>query len=349
MPVGPDDLALQVAKGVADVYGDAVAGLLRIVARRLAQGIEEPGWAERKLAEVEALRRQALEEVARLGGEGLDAVDGAVRAGWDAGAASAVADLDAAEIASGLIGSQERAVRALVEEAVGQVAATHGQILRSTLDVYRSVIVEAAASPVLAGSTARRGAAQAALDRFAARGIVGFVDGAGRRWELESYAEMATRTAVGRAQVAGALDRFEGAGRDLVIVSDAPQECKVCRRWEGKVLSISGDDRRYPSVARATSDGLFHANCRHRLGLYVPGLTRRFTHTADADGDQARQQQRYLERGVRRWKRTEAVALDDAAQARAKAKAGEWQRRLREHVEANDLKRLPHRERLGAR
>jgi hypothetical protein len=351
--ISPDpDLALRLAKTVGDLYGDATAVLLRIVARRLADGIEQVGWAERKLAQMDRLRREALAEVELLVHHLEPAILDAVNRGAAAGSAQAVADLavlDEVSITTGFIGNHRRAIEALARETLTAVQITHLRLLRTTLDAYRTVITEAAAPHVLTGVATRRQAAQSALNRFAARGITGFIDSAGRGWEIESYAEMATRTAVGRAQVVGSLERFEANDHDLVIVSDAPQECSVCRQWEGKVLSISGNDRRYPTVSDATAGGLFHANCRHRVGLYVEGVTRRFGHTADPAGDRARQEQRYLERGVRRWKRIEAAALDDDAARVARAKAREWQTRLREHVQANDLKRRPERERLGAR
>jgi hypothetical protein len=353
VPATPDpELALRLAKTVADLYGDAVASLLQIVAKRLGEGIDQPGWAETKLVQLDAMRRAALAEVERLQRLVGPAITEAITAAEKAGAATAVADLagvEALEVTTGFIGGQRRAIDALVRETLTNVSFSHTRLLRSTLDVYRTVISEAGAPQVLAGVATRRQAAQTALNRFAARGVTGFVDSAGRGWEIESYTEMATRTAVGRAQVAGALGRFEEAGRDLVIVSDAPQECSTCRPWEGRVLSVSGQDRRYPSVAKATAEGLFHANCRHALGVYLPGVTKRFTGTADPTGDRDRQQQRYLERGVRKWKRVEAAAMDDQAARVARAKAREWQGRLRDHVQTNDLKRRPERERLGAR
>jgi hypothetical protein len=353
VPATPDpELALRLAKTIADLYGDAVASLLQTVAKRLGEGIERPGWAERKLVQMDGMRRAALAEVERLQRLVGPVVVEALTAAEAAGAATAVADLagvESLEVTLGFVGNQRRAIDALVRETLTNVSFTHTRLLRSTLDVYRTVISEAGAPQVLAGVATRRQAAQSALNRLAARGVTGFIDSAGRGWEIESYAEMATRTAVGRAQVAGSLQRFQEAGRDLVIVSDAPQECSTCRPWEGRVLSVSGQDRRYPSVATATAAGLFHANCRHALGVFLPGVTKRFTGSADPTGDRDRQQQRYLERGVRRWKRVEAVAMDEQSARIARAKEREWQGRLREHVDERHLKRRPERERLGAR
>lgn len=611
------DLALRLAKATADLYGQAVQHLLTIVARRLAQGITEEGWAERKLLEFAGLRQDILTTITGLQADSRAAITSAVLDGYDHGARQGVDDLRQIGVRTTLTRTNTRTVRALINETISAVHSTHLRILRSTTDTYRSAVAEAVGQTV-AGADTRRQAAQRVLDRLANSGITGFVDDAGRSWELASYAEMATRTGTGRAQVAGALDRYEAAGRDLVIVSDSPQECSSCRPWEGRVLSVSGKDRRYPSVGRATSAGLLHANCfpaevvvsgpgvraadarwyegdlvvihtasgdqlpvtpnhpvltaegwvpagslhvgdqlirhlhpervglvgpddegvpapigevagalrqagpvvamsvpssaeqfhgdglggdvdvvladsllrdrgdlalrhpcghtslvvggvglgallaesataevvfgasqatdslvsggdlsgslldghafplaalgfpsadldpalddptgdagladaedgrqlalrlsgsvaldqvvdlgrrktachvynlqtaegwytangivvhncRHSLGLYVPGLTRRMTRTADPEGDAARQEQRRLERGVRQWRRREAVALTPEAGRLAKAKADEWSRRLGEHVRANDLKRQRQRETLGAR
>ncbi|MCU0273821.1 MAG: phage minor capsid protein [Acidimicrobiales bacterium] len=336
------ELTLRAAKGVADAYGDAVSELLRIVAGRLALGITDPGWAEAKLAETVELRRAAQVLVDRLVNDTPALVADALDAGWTQGIR------DAGDIGAGLATTNTAPLQALTRATVGDLNAMAPRILRSTVDAYRDIIATST-TMTTTGTMTRLQATQRALDRFADSGITGFVDRSGRRWELESYAEMATRTATGRAQVDATLGRLSANGRDLVIVSNAPEECSVCRRWESKVLSISGVDRRYPTVKEATSAGLLHAGCRHRLTAYIEGVTRPETNTADPEGDRARQEQRRLERGVRQWKRREAAAIDPDAQRMAKAKARDWQARLKAHVDANDLKRRPERERLGGR
>src|SRR5690606_4978208 len=96
-----------------------------------------------------------------------------------------------------------------------------------------------AAAPVL-GVQTRRQAAQSAFDAFADRGVRGFVDSRGRSWELRSYVEMAMRSATARAAVEAHSDRLGAAGVELVIVSQAPEECPLCRPWERKVLARAG-------------------------------------------------------------------------------------------------------------
>lgn len=339
MPQADPDLALTMAQGVVDSYATASQSLLETIARRLAVGLDAPDWASRKLLETDRLRLEAQSVVDQLAAGTPDLVATTLADAYTEGAGGQVL----AEFGR----TSEQAVEALARETATAIVGTHGQIVRSSMDAYRAVIAEATAPSIVAGATSRRQAAQRALDRFADRGVTGFVDRSGRGWNLDSYVEMATRTATGRAQVAGGLDRIAAGGRDLVIVSDAPQECKVCRPWEGKVLSISGDTPGYPTVAQAQAAGLQHANCRHRLGAYVPGLTLPMRNTADPAGDDARQEQRRLERGVRQWKRREAAAMDPDAARKARAHRLQWQGRLEQHVGDHDLKRLRYRETPG--
>jgi hypothetical protein len=156
-------------------------------------------------------------------------------------------------------------VQAYAAELAGRTSATHTRILRTAEDVYRTGVADVAGQ-VITGVQTRREAAARAVTRLTAAGITGFTDRAGRNWELGSYVEMAARTTVGQAHVQGGLDRYTQQGRDLVIVSDAPEECAKCRPFEGRVLSLSGrepDRRRWLATGTAgrwrTPGGRVHA------------------------------------------------------------------------------------------
>lgn len=350
MAVSPT-LAEGLAAATVEHYAAAERSLLELLARYMARGITAPGWAQDKLAQVQLFRRQAEGVVARLDREVSGSVAVAVAAGWNRGTAAGVADIaDTGDpIVSALPG--RAALELLIGETLDRVRAPHTRIVRLLADVYQRV-VSRATSPLLAGAVTRREAAQRALDEFAAEGVSGFVDRSGRRWHLASYAEMAVRTAAGRAAVDAHSNRLLAAGRDLVIVSDAPQECVLCRPWEGKVLSLTGADPAggvlvAGTLTAARAAGLYHPGCRHSHGLYVPGATRRPVSTADPAGDAARQHLRYLERQVRAWKRREAVALDVRHAAVARARVRGYQAQIRDHVAATTAKRQPQRERIG--
>jgi hypothetical protein len=159
---------------------------------------------------------------------------------------------------------------------------------------------------------------------------------------------MACRTAANGAARQGTFGRMRAAGRDLAVIGGSTSGCELCSDWEGEVVSLDGVTPGYPTLAEAEGAGLFHPNCTHQPYPYVPGLTEKSgIARSDAGTYEARQQQRYLERGIRGWKTRQAVALDDAAARAAQAKLHEWQGRLREHVAANGLKRLSYREQIG--
>lgn len=350
--VDPDTLA-RIAKTVADIYSDATARILRQVARRFARGIEYPGWAEAKLLEIASLRDDAARIVAQLGQDGPPAVRRAIEEAFTAGIDAGAREVRLAPTLRPA--ANTAAVEALAQETVLRVTSTHGGILRAVDDIFRQVIAEVAAPGVVTGVDTRRAAAQRALWRFADRGVSGFVDRAGRNWSLESYVEMAVRTSSGRAMIDGRAGAYVEAGRPFVIVSDSPSECKLCRPWEGRGLSLTGEGvgstvGGIPIVGtldEARNAGFQHPNCRHDVRPIIPGLTEPFTHTADPQGDEDRQRQRALERQVRGWKMREAAALDDDARAYARRKVRERQAALREHVEARGLKRQRHREQVG--
>lgn len=357
MPASPA-LAENLAAATVEHYAEAERLLIVRMARYLGEGLDAPTWVEQKLLAVQLLQRQAQQVLARLERDGGASISEAVATAYNRGGAAAVADLAGLgvgrleELAEPLRVPGAQAVDRLVEDAVTTVQSTHLRILRRVVDGYREVVARTSAQ-VLLGTVTRRQAAQRALDEFAGRGVTGFVDARGRGWDLASYVEMAVRSATGRAAVDAHTDRLQALGQDLVIVSDAPQECVLCRPWEGKVLSLSGAPRVdgvrvAGTLEQARAAGLMHPNCRHSTSVYLPGVTRTPRRTADPAGDAARQKLRYLERRVRSWKRLEAAALDDDGAARARAHIREFQAKIREHVETTSAKRQPVRERAGA-
>lgn len=364
MPVS-SELAADLAQATVDLYTEAEQILLARIAKAIAAGLDSPAWAEEQLLTVQAVRRTAVQLLMELQTAGQQAVGQAITTAYNRGGAAAVADLtallggDFEEFSGPLATVTGRAPAArLVAETASRIAATHGRILRSVDDGYREVIA-AASGQALLGTMTRREAAQRALDQLARRGITGFVDKAGRGWDLASYVEMATRAATAQAAVNAHADRLVAYGMDLVIVSDAPQECEACRPWEGRVLSLtggtigtvtgSGGVRVAGSLAAAREAGLLHPGCRHSLSLFQPGVTKVPTGTADPEGDRARQRLRYLERQVRAARRQEAAALDDTARRSARARVKAGRDAIAAHVATTSAKRQPQRERLGAR
>ncbi|MEV8055162.1 phage minor capsid protein [Streptomyces antimycoticus] len=368
--MSPDQVEY-LAATTADLYADVEQRLLALVARQLAAGMEAPGWAVAKLAAIAPLRRAADALLNVLAGQVDAEVRHVIAEAYESGRHSALAELgvladeDRRTVAEHT--PQAQAVDRLAAETIETVTATHRGVLRAVEDGYRQVVAAATAAPLL-GTETRRQATQQAMTRFADRGISSFRDRAGRRWALTSYAEMAVRTSVARAATEAHMTTLAAVGVDLVVVSNSPRECPLCRPWERAVLSIGGPDgARTVDVEHAVEDGrmvrvnvagsldearragLQHPNCRHSVSSYTPGITRTEDATPDPAGYEAGQRQRAIERKIRWYKNRAAAATTPEGRRTAEAKVRQWQGAMRDHLAAHpDLRRLRAREQRGA-
>jgi len=387
-------LAEGLATNLGDLYRDAETRLAQNLARHARNDLTNG-----RLDALTELRHQAETILNGLQGPRRREIEQALMQAYAKGASAAVDELAglAGDSFGDWLAQRSRVVRAVrwllgysrrrdarIETAVNRLRAdlpgidsimglaqrltqnaedAHLPVLRWQQDAYREVVAQPAFD-VLAGLKTRLRAAQVAWEHLLSKGITGFTDKRGRRWELASYVEMATRTTVAHAALEGALDRFRQAGIGLVIVSNAPQECQRCRPFEGKILAITGpagprllehgiEDRTvtvdvYATLAEATLRGLLHPNCRHSLAAYIPGVTRIPTHTQDPKGDKDRQTLRRLERELRALKREEAALIDPDAGPGLRRRIRAKQARIRAHVAQTSAKRQPQREQIGS-
>ncbi|WP_101897131.1 phage minor capsid protein [Embleya scabrispora] len=371
MPVSPA-LAEGLASVLGDLYRAAEYVLIDTIKRTLATGMSLPNWAESKLAALGDLSSALAGIAEALAGETAGTVGEALSTAYDRGQQAAVAELSAVAVGQAAVVASVLPTAPVVDRLAASVLDTltpvRTAILRQTQDVYRSVIAQAAAAPAL-GAETRRQATQRALDAFVDRGIVNFVDTRGRAWGMAEYAEMALRTAVGRAAIEAHSDRLGAARVPMVMVSDQPLHCPRCDKWAGKILWRSGaatagtvmvehatEDGKWATVKvagslpEARAAGLLHPNCRCSIAAYLPGVStppESVPHPAGATYADT-QRQRALERQVRKWRKREAAALDEDTAKVARRKVAESQTKLRELTGAKGLKRKPEREKPSA-
>lgn len=257
-----------------------------------------------------------------------------------------------------------------------------GGPFRPDQDAYREAAIRA-----MGMKLSRLARAQKVMDLLAGRGITGFTDKAGRRWELGSYAEMAVRTATSRLHLSNQLARMAAAGLDLVIVDNPAMEaaCPLCRPWEGRVLSLTGQtaagtlsaitdahgvhrtSRVAGTLARAVAAGLLHPNCRHSLvpwadghgavatvggkprGYVVDGKpVNRSLPIGTPQQYEHSQDQRAHERAVRRAHARTLAAMTPQAKTKARARLAVLRDASRAHARQTGQLHLPHREKAGA-
>lgn len=397
MPVDRS-IAEGLAENLTELYRDAETRLAAGVARRVRADITS--GSEDRFRAMAELRRQSETVLAALQGPRQRLAEKALMEAYARGASAAVDEMArlSTDRWADWLARRSRVVRAIAwltgyskrrdarlaeavaalradlpgidslmvvaQEFTQRMSSTHLRVLRWQQDAYREVMAQPVFD-VLAGTKTRLRAAQVAWEHLLSKGVTGFTDSLGRRRELASYVEMATRTAVAHASIEGHLGRLTQAGAELVIVSNAPEECKRCRPWESQVLAINGptgpramehaieDYVMVPvevkaTVAEAINAGLMHPNCRHRLAMFLPGVTKSETHTQDPKGDMDRQALRRLERELRALKIKEAAAIDPAARQALGKKIRAKQARIRAHVRVSGAQRQPQREQIGS-
>lgn len=241
-------------------------------------------------------------------------------------------------------------LKQLVKATNGLIENASFQVLRSANDAYQKVMANATTG-LLAGVDTRRQVSQKMLNEFAAKGITSFVDKAGRNWNLSSYAEMCARTVSQNAARQGHFDRQLEVGEDLVKVSTIGTTCPICQRWQGVVLSISGNHPVYHSVEEAKASGLFHPNCKHTFNMYIPDLDEGTEFQGKVEPDDYNeatpssqlyyetQKQRSNERHIRYWKKRRALAITPEEEAKANENIKKWQYKNLIHCEKHGLRR----------
>ena len=192
-----------------------------------------------------------------------------IPAAYKTGAANTFEAFRRANISVGNVQLNNRAVRTLVENASGQLTDANMFVGRQINDALREAGIEATAQKLSVGDTVKQTKANM-LSKMSEKGVVGIKDKAGRNINLSSYAETVARTTTREATNKASLQAVQDLGADLVQITTTFSTCPVCSVYEGRVYSISGQDKRYPPLSKAFPDGYstIHPNCTHAATPY---------------------------------------------------------------------------------
>lgn len=163
-----------------------------------------------------------------------------------------------------------RAIDVIAQNMSGNLRDATQFVGRQTQDMFRRVGLEATARKYAAGATVRD-MKKEVIRRLVDQGQTAMIDRAGRRWRLDSYAEMVARTTTREAASVATLNTCREFGLDLVQISQHYPTCPLCAVIQGRAYSISGEDKRYP---RYTDEVRIpkHPHCRHSVHPYVREL-----------------------------------------------------------------------------
>jgi hypothetical protein len=345
---------------VAGLFADAEVAILRAIAKSLLTGTSSDDWATKALLRRPQVRRAVSQILAALAADAqrdLDNDFARTASHQAAQARSAITRLG--KLAPTHSRAKSPTVVAPPPKATTAVREVIPTVLRSTDDIYRKVVAQVLTKQVTTEKD-RLDAVQRALNQLTRQGITGFVDKSGRRWNMTSYLEMATRTALNRAATDWYAHELSKAGIDLVRVSEHPRCAPQCLPFQGGLLSLSGRTRGpvgvssqgalvevHYSLAEARALGYNHPGCKHFLRPILPGDDIPPAPLADTAGYVHEQQLRAHERAIRKAKMLRAIAITPQHQAAADRQVRQAQAALRAHVAKTGVPRQRNREQIG--
>ena len=164
----------------------------------------------------------------------------------------------------------KRSVEVLISEtqqafatSLTTVGRTAGQALSQA--VKDQIKIELATGRIT--GAARKQVSKAIVAQIKASGITGLIDKRGAQWTLERYSRMLALTKMMEARNTGMTNKALANGVDLVEITGGQSTHKVCAKWEGKIVSLTGNTPGYPTLADAQGEGLFHPGCQHHYNI----------------------------------------------------------------------------------
>jgi hypothetical protein len=371
-----EDHAADAGAAVAAIYEQAelvIIAAIAALARKTAAGSMLPAVAVRHLqATVDQVLSAAAPRVRTVLDDAMQGASGAARAEVvpalpeTAYPAPAVPDLtpwtrplavlldtagdNATQSAKDALGAVTGAAQAVQEDTGTTAAATRLALPPPPRSPYQEAISRGFGKfggwPGQSLSYRRIQAAQAVLDDLAEHGITGFTDKAGRRWDLASYVEMATRTAVSNAWDEMQAQAAIRSGLDLAETGTHSTEgsCKLCLPWLSRTISLTGATAGYPTLDEAKAAGWRHPQCRCFFLVIGSGMMADVTNPVDLDQAaavyKASQHQRLLERRVRAAGRRAQAAVTPQAKTRARRDLAAAQAASAAHRHASGLRMM---------
>ena len=323
------ELAREIANNVYLLYANVNSTLQEQISKKVEKGIEDiPKWQNQKSKDLTQIRMAASKLARKLNHEtSYDSLIELITQAYNHGILSADknANLDTGQR------KLHKGIVRIAEQLSDSLYKCNMNILNSVDLAYKQCLA-IAASNVVGGVETVKQATQRYLNSLADKGVVTFRDKSGRNWNIATYAEMATRAASGNAMLQGHIDRQIELGRDLIKITSHAGSCPLCAKYQGAILSISGNDTRYPSLESAQQNGLFHVGCEHSLTGYIEGVSKPPEPDPNYDPRQYDyiQKQRSNERQIRKWKDRLGVALDDKERDKAKGMISKYQKAQRD-------------------
>lgn len=258
-------------------------------------------------------------------------------------------------------GVNDSKLRALIKATTDDMDKVTVATLRNADDQYRKIIYNTQVA-LNSGTLTLDQAVKQATNEFLQHGINSIQYQNGARVNIASYSEMALRTANKRAKLQGEGKQRQDIGINTVLVVRSGNACPKCAPflgrvyiddvWSGGSLMDAIQGTPYPMLSEAIKQGLYHPNCRDTHVTYMEGITsipKPLTPQEKAEQQKKydlEQQQRYLERQLRKNKRLRDNAMLEADKEMYDKRVKAYSKKINDLVKAypNWLRRKPNRE-----
>ena len=347
--------------GIVRIFEEIEQRLVKSLKRNLGRHKEEEeqegfswsAWQAEKLRSLEKFRR----ENAAIMQEYTEQIDTETRQimqeQFDEGVNGV--DVPPAEKQPAFFGVDTTKVNKLIEDVTYLEKNAETAALRLTDDVYRQTVnrVQLAMGT---GSMTLQQAIDIAVKDFLNQGINCIVYRDGRRVNIADYVRMALRTTATRAALQGKSAKYKALGYDTVQVSSYGMCSETCKPWQGRIYIEDtfsfwdGEVREqggilwgksnycgkwFPLLSSAIEKGLFHPNCRHSISLWRDGdpLPESVDNSDSERRYKLEQQQRALEREIRKAKRKVNGFTDPENVRKAKAELRQAQKNLKDFID----------------
>ena len=361
----------QLPDAMIDLYSEVETELLADMARRISKcDYWSPAteWQRQKLSEMGNYHSYVLESLSSLTGKSTAELKQMM---MDAGVEATDFDRSAYKD-QGLDPPPLTASKTMQKTLTAGLKRTQGlfknltKTTASTATRQFEHALDKAYLLVSTGAVDYNTAIRRAVKDLARQGIGAITYPSGHMDNIEVAVRRAVLTGINQTALQLQMDLADEMECDLVETTAHGGARPDHATWQGKVFSRSGKSKKYPDFVRSTGygsgTGLGGWNCRHSFYPYFEGSPRSYSNSELKDYEakkyryngkkiteyEASQQQRYIERQIRRWKRENVMMSEAGLDAEeSAAKIRQWQAVQRDFVRQTGLKRQPAREQIG--
>ncbi|KYC94375.1 hypothetical protein B4102_3596 [Heyndrickxia sporothermodurans] len=247
-------------KKLIQLYTDASDDILREI-RKLEDGVKK-SRKEFILRQIKGIIEKLRKESSELGAQIIESA-------YEEGSDEAIEQLieqGMAEVNRSLKSAiHEQAVQEIVDEVFYRILEATDNMSQDAKERVTEVVKRANERSLVQG-VSRRQATKQAVAELTDKGIMGIVYKNGAIMPADKYLANVIQYNQRKAHVDGAINRMIENDQDLVYVNFVGITCEMCAKYQGRVYSISGKDKRFP---RLDVRPPYHGHCVHNATPWV--------------------------------------------------------------------------------